>query len=73
MYKGNVEIRKCKKCGATYKQQRGTLAMKSKSFNICPYCGKTTVYDEEGNKQRHEEIEERFRNLYKVAKSYKQV
>lgn len=66
-------MRKCKKCGATYKQQRGTLAMKSKSFNICPYCGKTTVYDEEGNKQRHKEIEERFRNLYKVAKSYKQV
>lgn len=47
--------------------------MKSLSFNVCPYCGGYTEYDQEKNKERHEEIEERFRKLYKIAELHKQV
>ena len=46
MYRGEIEIRKCKKCGKLYEQQMGTLAIKSHSFNICPYCGGDTELDQ---------------------------
>lgn len=73
MYRGNIEIRKCKACGKSYEQQMGTLAIKSHSFNTCPYCGGSTEPDQKKNEERHEKIEERFKRLYKIAELQKQV
>ena len=73
MYQGAIEIRKCKACGKSYEQQMGTLAIKSHSFNTCPYCGGSTEPDQKKNKERHEKIEERFKRLYKIAELQKQV
>lgn len=67
MYQGAIEIRKCKACGKSYEQQMGTLAIKSHSFNTCPYCGGSTEPDQKKNEERHEKIEERFKRLYKIA------
>lgn len=73
MYRGNIEIRKCKKCGKSYEQQRGTLAMKSRSFNVCLYCGGDTEYDHEKNRERIEEIKEGFQKLYRITEMHKKV
>lgn len=67
MYKRNIEIRKCKACGKSYEQQMGTLAIKSHSFNTCPYCGGSTEIDIEANNNRYEEICKKLEKLYEKA------
>lgn len=47
--------------------------MKSRSFNVCPYCGGDTEYDQEENKKRRKEIEEEIQKLYKIAEMHKKV
>ena len=56
MYQRAIEIRKCKACGKSYEQQMGTLAIKSHSFNTCPYCGGSTEPDQKKNEERRDTV-----------------
>lgn len=44
-----------------------TFAIKSCSFNICPYCGGSTEIDIEVNNNKHEEICKKLEKLYEKA------
>lgn len=67
MYRGNIEIRKCIKCGKTYEQQQGTLEIKNHLYNTCPFCGRNTEPDFEANQKRYEASQRKIEKLYEKA------
>ena len=63
MYRGNTTSRICIDCGKSFEQQEGTLAMKSESYNRCPYCNWKSKIDSEEMEKRRKERQNKFEKL----------
>lgn len=67
MYRGNTTSRICIDCGKSFEQQEGTLAMKSESYNRCPYCNGKSKIDLEEMEKRKNKRKERQKKFEKLA------
>lgn len=59
--------RVCVKCGKSFKQNMGTLAMKRSDFQKCPYCGGDSEPDEAQNAKERRKSDERFEKYRRIA------